>query len=159
MHSTIPWCHAYSLVHAYTQFTAINGGREYQMLDGSVLSVMARQLSADPWTRTETPIQLWKWVISRGKLKLSLAFHSFKPRQALASRSFWTDYTELSETLVINVQVVSWQPSLKACTHQTVIIWKGQRWLKLLTQSASHANACREAKIWWARQVPQKPFP
>lgn len=101
----------------------------------------------DPWTRTEKPILMWKWTVFPRKVKLSLGFHSFKQtpaKRAPASQSFWTDYTKLSEMLAINAQVVSRQPSLKALTHQTVIIWKGQRWVKLLTRSASHANACRE---------------
>lgn len=129
------------------------------------ISTASNDLSAEHWpmdTDRNTHTNVKKWAVFPRKVKLSLAYHSFKltpPRRAPASRSFWTDYTELSEMLAINVQAVSWQPSLKAHAHQTEIIWKGQRWLKLLTQSALHANACHEAKIWWARQVPQKPFP
>lgn len=142
--------------HVSSQYTALNSGGEHQMLDGSSqsASVLPVMWSADPWTRTETPIQMWKngpfW-----------AFHSFKltpPRRVPANRSCWTDYTELSEMLAINVQAVSWQPSLKARAHQTAIIWKGQRWLKLLTQSALRANACREAKIWWVSTRSSKPI-
>lgn len=122
---------------------------------------MTWRLCTDPWTRTEKPILMRKWAVSLG-------FHSFKltpPRRAPASQSFWTDYTELSEMLAINAQVVSRQPSLKALTHQTVIIWKGQRWVKLLTQSASHANACCEPNKFdgfsghQTHKVPQKSFP
>ncbi len=149
MHSTVPWMS--------TCFLTIHSSKQWRRASDAwwvvseCISTVSNDLLAECWlmdTDRNTHTNVKKWAV----LGLSPAYHSFNltpPRRVPASRSFWTHYTELSELLAINVQAVSWQPSLKARAHQTAIIWKGQRWLKLLTQSASHANACREAKIWW----------
>lgn len=104
---------------------------------------MTWRLCTDPWTRTEKPILMRKWDVFGPFpwVSIHLNWHHLDEHQRV---NLFEQITQLSETLAINAQVVSRQPSLKALTHQTVIIWKGQRWVKLITQSASHANACRE---------------